>query len=124
MEGVITAYGGVVGGAPPNLLSATLATALALLLGLSLLLLLRLPLLLGLSLLLPLLLGLTLLLGASSSLPLTTHLRSGLYYCCGGVHLYIITRDFNFLFWILDPGSLRSACEGDTCEGTPVRGHP
>jgi hypothetical protein len=65
-----------------HLLSATLLLAT------------RLALLLGLSLLLPLLLALALLLGASCSLPLTTHLRSGLYYCCGGVHLYILTRDF------------------------------
>jgi hypothetical protein len=66
-----------------------LATALSLLLGLAT------ALSLSLLLLLPLLLGLALLLGSSSSLPLTTHLGTGLHYCCGGVHLYILTRDFN-----------------------------
>ena len=71
-------------------LTTALTTALSLPLGLAT------ALALLLLLLLPLLLALALLLGASCSLPLTTHLRSGLYYCCGGVHLYILTRDFNF----------------------------
>ena len=73
-------------------LATALATALPLATALSLLLRLSLP--LPLLLLLPLLLGLALLLGSSSSLPLTTHLGTGLYYCCVAVHLYILTRDF------------------------------
>jgi hypothetical protein len=80
------------------LLSATLATGLSL--SLSLPLGLATALSLPLLLLLPLLLGLALLLGSSSSLSLTTHLGTGLYYCCG-VHLYILTRDFNYGSWTL-----------------------
>ena len=77
------------GGHPPSLLSlatalaATLTTALSLPLGLATAL--ALPLLL----LLPLLLGLALLLGSSSSLSLTTDLRTGLCRSCrtGKIHL-------------------------------------
>ena len=70
-------------------LATALTTGLSLPLALATALSLPLPLLL----LLPLLLGLALLLGSSSSLPLTTHLGTGLHNNCA-VHLYILTRDF------------------------------